>query len=101
MEEIVEVMSFIRNLLDDAHDLQQSDIGIISPYRLQCEFIHLTCKKHGFHDITVGTVEKFQGQERKIIIASTVCSSEDELGCFVSDAQVKNLNNKGQIRVYN
>lgn len=89
MEEIVEVMSFIRNLLDNAHHLKPSDIGIISPYRLQCEFIHLTCKRNGFHDITVGTAEKFQGQERKIIIASTVSSGKKFLGSFVSDPQVK------------
>lgn len=90
MEEIHEVMAFIRTLLHDNDQLKQSDIGVISPYRLQCEFIKLTCKQNGFKEITVGTAETFQGQERKVIIASTVCSRNEALGSFVSDPQVKN-----------
>lgn len=88
VEEIVEVMAYVRTLLNNNNQLKQSDIGVISPYRLQCEFIQLTCKQQSFHDITVGTAEKFQGQERKVIIASTVCSRNEELGSFVSDPQV-------------
>lgn len=71
--------------------MKPSDIGVLSPYRLQCEFIRLTCKRNGFQSITVGTAEKFQGQERKVIIASTVCSRNETLGSFVSDPQVKNI----------
>lgn len=82
-------MAYIRTLLSNNNKLKQSDIGVISPYRLQCKFIELTCKKNGFKNITVGTAEKFQGQERKIIIASTVSSRNEILGSFVSDPQVK------------
>ncbi len=85
-------MAYIRTLLNaNNNQLKQSDVGVISPYRLQCEFIRLTCKRHGFPDITVGTAEKFQGQERKVIIASTVCSRDGALGSFVSDPQRLNV----------
>lgn len=68
--------------------LRQSDIGIVSPYRLQCEMIRMTFKSQGLEQITVGTAETFQGQERKVIIASTVSSQNESLSSFVSDPQV-------------
>ncbi|KAJ6648016.1 putative helicase mov-10-B.1, partial [Pseudolycoriella hygida] len=88
VEEINEVMGFIRTILNSNERVKQSDIGVISPYKLQCEFLRLLCKRDGFHEITVGTAEKFQGQERKIIIASTVCSSKEAPSSFVSDPQI-------------
>lgn len=88
VEEAVEIVNYVRLLLKSSNRLRQKDIGIVSPYRLQCEMIRLSFKSNGLHDISVGTAEKFQGQERKIIIASTVCSNSETLGSFVSDAQV-------------
>lgn len=81
-------MDFLQLLLKNNEYLKQSDIGIVSPYRLQCEMIRMTCKSHKLNEITVGTAETFQGQERKIIIASTVCSGNGSLSSFVSDPQV-------------
>uniref|UniRef100_A0A3Q3VUE4 RNA helicase n=1 Tax=Mola mola TaxID=94237 RepID=A0A3Q3VUE4_MOLML len=46
--------------------LSAKDIGIITPYRKQVEKIQ---------KLKVGSVEEFQGQERKIIMVSTVRSS--------------------------
>lgn len=88
VEEVVEVTEFVRKLLQDGSDLRQSDIGVVSPYRLQCEMIRVTLKQYGLSGVTVGTAETFQGQERKVIIASTVSSRNESLGSFVSDPQV-------------
>lgn len=54
--------------------LAYKDIGIITPFKQQqLEIIHqLAMNKQ--EDITVGTVETFQGQERTVIILSTVRS---------------------------
>uniref|UniRef100_A0AC34F4N6 Helicase ATP-binding domain-containing protein n=1 Tax=Panagrolaimus sp. ES5 TaxID=591445 RepID=A0AC34F4N6_9BILA len=45
------------------------DIGVISPYKFQAESIR---KRLNNRDITVETVEKYQGSERRVIIISTV-----------------------------
>ena len=51
-------------------------IGIITPYHAQCLKIRASLRDTA-GSITVGSVEEFQGQERKIIIISTVRSSQD------------------------
>jgi helicase MOV-10 len=48
-------------------------IGVITPYRRQVQKI--TTSLRGFGGVKVATVEEFQGQERRIIIVSTVRSS--------------------------
>lgn len=61
-------------------------LGIISPYRAQCDLIRELCETDDLTGITVGTAETFQGQERPVIIVSTVRRKLD-LG-FVKDERV-------------
>jgi len=56
-----------------------NDIGIISPYRKQVEKIRYACTTSHFGMIKVGSVEEFQGQERHVIIISTVRSDTNFL----------------------
>lgn len=51
------------------------DIAIITPYNKQASKLRQALKLIGCGDVAVGSVETFQGQERKIIIISTVRSS--------------------------
>lgn len=67
--------------------IEQSDIGIVTPYKLQCKTIAGKLRKSKLTEITVGSAEVFQGQERPIMILSTVRSGGTSLG-FVSEPRV-------------
>ena len=54
--------------------ITKTDIGIITPFRQQKIMIEKNFKGTRLHGIDVGTVETFQGQEREIILLTTVRS---------------------------
>uniref|UniRef100_A0A8C4HGL1 RNA helicase n=1 Tax=Dicentrarchus labrax TaxID=13489 RepID=A0A8C4HGL1_DICLA len=75
--EAVQVMLYCCQLAKTLYNpLDASDIGIIAPYKKQCEKIRVLLGKVGLSDIKVGSVEEFQGQEFLVIIISTVRSNE-------------------------
>uniref|UniRef100_A0A8C5D6Z8 RNA helicase n=2 Tax=Gouania willdenowi TaxID=441366 RepID=A0A8C5D6Z8_GOUWI len=74
--EAVQVMLYCCQLAKKLYKpVAASDIGIIAPYKKQCEKIRVLLGKVGLSDIKVGSVEEFQGQEFLVIILSTVRSS--------------------------
>lgn len=58
--------------------IDPKDIGIISPYFLQVQMIKFQIEKLNAN-VTVGTVEEFQGQERLVVILSTVRTRRNQL----------------------
>ncbi|GAA5996829.1 hypothetical protein JCM5350_003554 [Sporobolomyces pararoseus] len=56
-----------------------SDVGIISPYSAQCSKLRTALNQKEHPELTIGSVEQFQGSERSIILMSTVRSNEDFL----------------------
>jgi len=56
-----------------------SQVGIISPFRKQVEKIRTLLKGRSMQQVKVGSVEDFQGQERRVIIVSLVRSSSQYL----------------------
>ncbi len=72
------------------------DVGIISPYRVQTQYIRQQIKKRDeFRSvrnlITVNTVDGFQGQERDIVLISLVRSNEHGQIGFLSDLRRMNV----------
>lgn len=55
------------------------DIGIITPYTKQVKVIRNMIAEHEIKVPKVGTVEEFQGQERMVVLMSTVRSSNEML----------------------
>ncbi|KAI5888666.1 P-loop containing nucleoside triphosphate hydrolase protein [Schizophyllum commune H4-8] len=81
IEEASLVKKYCASLLSDRkHQLRPQDIGVITPYHAQTQKIaSLVDRDDRLRGITVGSIEQFQGQERRVIIISTVRSSEDFL----------------------
>ncbi|XP_037051435.1 putative helicase mov-10-B.1 [Bradysia coprophila] len=90
--EVNHVMEYVDKLMQSAtHTLNECDIGIVSPYRLQCNIIRKRCQRNGYRHILIGSAEQFQGQERKVMIISTVRSGSGKLGDFVKNPQRFNV----------
>lgn len=86
-EEAAVVVQYVKDLKDARGiKVQPSEIGVISPYRKQVQKIRILLNKANITDVKVGSVEEFQGQERRVIIISTVRSSQEFLQL---DAQFK------------
>lgn len=72
--EASKTMEIIKVLIQDK-GLKEEEIGVIAPYRKQVSKIREALESLGSPDVKVGSVEQFQGQEREVIIISTVRST--------------------------
>ncbi len=75
---------------------ERVDIGIISPYRAQVQYLRRLLKQERelhplLSAITVNTVDAFQGQERDIIIVSLVRANEQGDIGFLRDLRRMNV----------
>lgn len=72
------------------------DVGVISPYRAQVQYLRRLIKKDEFfkpyrHLITVNTVDGFQGQERDVIVISLVRANDEGQIGFLRDLRRMNV----------
>ena len=75
---------------------ERIDVGIISPYRAQVQYLRHLIKKVDFFKpfrkyITVNTVDGFQGQERDVILISLVRSNDEGQIGFLRDLRRMNV----------
>ena len=75
---------------------ERIDVGIISPYRAQVQYLKSLIKKYEFFKpyrriISVNTVDGFQGQERDVILISLVRSNDEGQIGFLKDLRRMNV----------
>ncbi|XP_073243084.1 putative helicase mov-10-B.1 isoform X2 [Porites lutea] len=111
--EVETIERYLRKLLDENErsrglkHLKPEMIGIISPYKRQVQkiqkMIQLMIQKRRFDatgpGIKVGSVEEFQGQERRVIILSTVRSTKKEFLEMDKNFHLGFLNNPKRFNV--
>ncbi|KAJ6469382.1 P-loop containing nucleoside triphosphate hydrolase protein [Mycena sanguinolenta] len=77
IDEVSQVKHYIQKLRADRRfRITDDDIGVITPYHAQCLKIRAALRAVA-DGVKVGSVEEFQGQERRVIIISTVRSSRE------------------------
>ncbi|KAG6431076.1 hypothetical protein SASPL_109151 [Salvia splendens] len=72
--EASKTVEMIKVLIEEK-GLKEEEIGVIAPYRKQVSKIREALECLGNPNVKVGSVEQFQGQEREVIIISTVRST--------------------------
>ncbi|XP_078384845.1 putative helicase MOV-10 [Oculina patagonica] len=104
--EVETIQRYLKLLLDDnvrsrqLKHLKPEMVGIISPYKRQVQKIQKMVEKKRFGaGIKVGSVEEFQGQERRVIILSTVRSTNKEYLDMDKDFHLGFLDNPKRFNV--
>ncbi len=95
--EVAAVLHYLNLLLKNSN-VKGKDIGVITPYRLQSKKIKDALENivENTNEVLVASTQKFQGQERQVIILSTVrssiegCEGGNSLG-FLTSAQRFNV----------
>ena len=93
---IATLEDYIRKISLHRYLDERLDVGIITPYRLQAQYLRSLLKKNDTlrsirKTITVNTVDGFQGQERDIILISLVRSNEHGKIGFLNDLRRMNV----------
>ena len=75
---------------------ERIDVGIISPYRAQVQYLRRLLQKSAFFKpfrrlVSVNTVDGFQGQERDVIVISLVRSNDEGQIGFLRDLRRMNV----------
>ena len=77
--EIELVIEYVNQLIGMMR-VNPAEIGIITPYSKQVQKIKVALGSRRIANVTVGSCEQFQGQERKVVIISTVRSTKGYQG---------------------
>ena len=90
------LLDYIQKIGKERFLEERLDVGIISPYKVQTQYLRSQVRKRGEfkpyrHLISVNTVDGFQGQERDIILISLVRSNEQGNIGFLNDLRRMNV----------
>ncbi|KAL3068467.1 hypothetical protein niasHT_030758 [Heterodera trifolii] len=84
------ILDYVKRVCTELH-VKPSDIGVVTPYNYQVR--RLRHKLNNEHKgVTVDTVERYQGSQRRVIIVSTVRNNEKEaIGFLMSDKRFNTI----------
>ncbi|KAI6184958.1 putative helicase mov-10-B, protein [Aphelenchoides bicaudatus] len=87
-DEVKVVLWYIARLIRDDLGITPSDIGVVSPYSFQTRTMRSRLDQAGIDPraLTIDTIERYQGAERKVIIMSTVRTGS--LGFVANDPRL-------------
>lgn len=93
---ISQLKSYITRIGKERFLDEHIDVGVISPYKAQVQYLRQLIKRDAFFKpfrplITVNTVDGFQGQERDVILISLVRANEDGQIGFLNDLRRMNV----------
>ncbi len=93
---ISQLKSYINRIGKERFLEERIDIGLISPYKAQVQYLRQLLRRDAFFkpfrsSITVNTVDGFQGQERDVILISLVRANEDGQIGFLNDLRRMNV----------
>ncbi|KAG7087423.1 hypothetical protein E1B28_013391 [Marasmius oreades] len=81
--EIERIADVVFSLMEEANKssppLQLQDIGVMAPWREQVWRLREDFRKRGFGRVDVGSVEDFQGREKRVVVISCVRSTSKYL----------------------
>ncbi|MET1074556.1 MAG: DEAD/DEAH box helicase, partial [Umezawaea sp.] len=85
-EEAAEVVAVVRSLMGrmwtdqgTSRALNEDDILVVAPYNLQVRVVRRALEQAGYDEVRVGTVDKFQGQEAPVVVATMTSSAAVDL----------------------
>ena len=83
-EEMMKVGDCLNDVFCKSPELKLSDIRIITPYRRQAGKLrsYIEDRFEGGENISIGSVENYQGAEKTVILVSTVRSNPPSLGDY-------------------
>ena len=87
----VEICKKVVDYLINVIKVNNSDIGIITPYSAQVSFLNENFPFENYENIEISTVDGFQGREKEIIILSLVRSNLKHQIGFLSDKRRLNV----------
>ncbi|XP_065086802.1 putative helicase MOV-10 [Ochlerotatus camptorhynchus] len=90
-QEANQVVSYIKTILSEqinGRSVGQADIGVISPYTKQVQYIKALCKDNNWDQVEVGSTEQFQGREKPVILISTVRSETATVGFLKNEKRL-------------
>lgn len=93
---VLQLQVYIENVGKERILEENIDFGLISPYKVQVQYIRSLVRKNAFLKpfrrlVSVHTVDGFQGQERDVILISLVRANEEGHIGFLNDLRRMNV----------